>query len=573
MNEHRFRQWWRRSGRPYWRDVRPVLVVAAGLAVIVLGTIGYSRRHAEFGFWDSFYRAFGLFGLAGNEEPPVPWELNVARILGPLVFGFAALTALLALFRQEARLLSIRLFARHHVVVAGLGEKGFRVATALQEEGWRVIVVERSPEAMRAPGARERGITVLHGDATDPEMLRRAQTGRAAHIVAVCGDDGTNVDVAVAAEQLASERRSGVLTAHAHVQDTALWALLSSAAIGSEQPTFRLDFFNVFAEAARTLVARHPPTGDHVVVHGLDGIGEHLVLRIAAEWRVRDHGAGDRLAITLAGPGAAGHVARLRSAHPQLDAVADLRTEWPEPPSQAYVCLADEIAALAVALELRARAPGAEVVVAVADDESGVARALSAEGRAVGGITPFGVFNRALTGDVLRNALTEVLAQAKHDEYVRAEERRGRTASDNPSLCPWDELHEALKESNRRFADGISAKLAATGCVIVPAPLDDPREPSFAFTDAEVEELAIAEHDRWVADLRRDGWRPTTGPKDAERKLHPLLVPWDQLSEDDKDRDRDPVREIPAMVARLGYRIVRASDPAVTAGTSRAPAR
>ena len=518
MITQRLRHVWRRSLRPSWHAVRPLVVVAAGLAVIVLGTIGYSDRHPEFGFWDALYRAFGLFGLAGNEEPPVPWTLQVARLLGPVVFGYAALTALLSLFRQEARLLAIRLLARDHVVVAGLGEQGFRLATALHDDGRRVIVIDRSGDNPRIPGVRERGITVLTGDATDPEMLRRAQTGRAAHLLAVCGDDGTNIDVAAAAETLAAGRRRGVLTAHAHLANAELWTTLSTAAIGSDEPTFRLEFFNVFAHAATVLVARHPPAGDPVLVHGRDGVGEQLVARLAAQGR---------------------------------RVIDDTGTETP---ATAYVCVDDETAALAAALALRGAAPQAEIVVAVADAGSGVARALHAEGRALGGITAFGVLSSALTADLLHSSMTEVLARAKHDEYVRAEQRRGLTAADNPSLRSWDELPESLKDSNRRFADGIGAKLTATGCVIVPA---QPGDPLFAFTGDEVEELAIGEHDRWVADLRRDGWKPTSGPKDAERRLHPLLVAWDELSEDDKDRDRDPVREIPAMLARAGYRIVR----------------
>jgi hypothetical protein len=71
----------------------------------------------------------------------------------------------------------------------------------------------------------------------------------------------------------------------------------------------------------------------------------------------------------------------------------------------------------------------------------------------------------------------------------------------------------------------------------------------------------------------RDGWRTTSGAKDPEAKLHPLLVPWDDLSEDDRDRDRDPVREIPAMLAHAGFRIARGGDaPRPTrAGSASAP--
>lgn len=565
---------WRHQLRPYWRDVRPVAVVLAGLAVIVLGTIGFSERRPEYSFFDALYRAVALFGLAGAEQPPVPWTLEVARLLGPLVFGYAALQALLSLFRQEARLLMIRLFARDHVVVAGMGEKGFRLATGLHAEGRRVIVIDRDADNPRNPGLRERGITVLAGDATDGEMLRRAQAGRAAYLIAVCGNDGTNVDVAVAAEHLSAERRSGVLTTLVHLQSNELWVMLSGAAIGSEKPTFRLEFFNVLGLAARTLVDQHPPFGrgemhprrPHVLIGGLDGVGEHLVLRIVGAWRASGPSPEERLLITLAGPGADAHAAELRRNHPELEQSCVLEAQPTlsapaERPTRAYVCLADETAALAAALELRAAAPESEIVVTVADEDSGVASALRAEGRALGGIVPFGTLSRALTPELLRYAPTEVLAQAKHDEYVRAEARRGLGPDDNPSLRPWDELPAALKESNRRFADGISAKLAATGCVLVPAPLAEPENPGFAFTEEEVEELAVGEHDRWVADLIRDGWKPTAGAKDPERKLHPLLVGWDELSKDDKDRDRDPVREIPAMLARAGFRIVRGVPP------------
>jgi nucleoside-diphosphate-sugar epimerase len=560
------RRVWRQKLRETWRDVRPIAFVLAGLTVIVLGTWGYMEKEPSFRLVDALYRAPGLFGTSGNIDPPVPWQFEVARWLGPLLFGIAALRVLYALFRQEARLLWIRLFVRDHVVVAGLGEKGFRIVTGLHEAGHRVIVIEREKDNPRVPGIRERGITVLDGDATDSEVLRRAQVGRAEHLLAVCGDDGTNVDACVAAEGLAADRRSGVLTALAHLQDRRLWFMLSSAAIGSDQPTFRLEFFNVWVHGAHALLAAHPPFAGqprpHVLIAGLDGVGEHLVLRVAAEWRAVRPDPRSRAMITLAGPGAGRHATELRAAHPELAKLCDVvPLEELRPPAQAptrtYVSLADETYALAFALELRAANPGTPVVVAVADENSGVARALRAEGRVLGGVEPFGVLSRALTPDLLGNADTEVLARAKHDEYVRAEARRGITAADNRSLSPWDELPAALKDSNRRFADGISAKLAAAGCVLVPAPLADPEDPGFTFTEDEVEEMAVQEHDRWWRDLERDGWTATDGPKDPERKLHPLLVPWQELSEDDRDRDRDPVREIPAMLARAGFRLVR----------------
>jgi hypothetical protein len=122
---------------------------------------------------------------------------------------------------------------------------------------------------------------------------------------------------------------------------------------------------------------------------------------------------------------------------------------------------------------------------------------------------------------------------------------------------PWERLPESLRESNRRFADGVGAKLAAAGCAVVPAPLIDPLGDLFGFTDADIEELAREEHDRWMRDLLRDGWRRTTGEKDPKRKLHPLLVPWKELSEADREKDRDAARLIPLMLAQAGYELYR----------------
>jgi hypothetical protein len=60
-----------------------------------------------------------------------------------------------------------------------------------------------------------------------------------------------------------------------------------------------------------------------------------------------------------------------------------------------------------------------------------------------------------------------------------------------------------------------------------------------------------------VADLERDGWRRTDGPKDPASLRHPLLVPWEELPESERDKDREPVREIPEMLARAGLRVYR----------------
>jgi hypothetical protein len=166
------------------------------------------------------------------------------------------------------------------------------------------------------------------------------------------------------------------------------------------------------------------------------------------------------------------------------------------------------------------------------------------------------VLDRTLNADLLARGTNELLARAKHEHYLLCERERGVSPDENPSVVPWHELDESLKESNRLFADSIGAKLEAAGCTVVPAPLADPRAPGFAFSDDEIEEFARAEHDRWQRDLLGQGWR-FGEVKDAQRKLHPKLVPWNELTEDDRDKDREPVRALPEMLARAGFAIER----------------
>lgn len=75
--------------------------------------------------------------------------------------------------------------------------------------------------------------------------------------------------------------------------------------------------------------------------------------------------------------------------------------------------------------------------------------------------------------------------------------------------------------------------------------------------DAEtLEKLAEAAHQVWMEGKLRDGWRQGD-VIDKANKIHTCLVPYDQLSEADKESDRDMVRGIPRILDLAGYKIVK----------------
>jgi hypothetical protein len=73
------------------------------------------------------------------------------------------------------------------------------------------------------------------------------------------------------------------------------------------------------------------------------------------------------------------------------------------------------------------------------------------------------------------------------------------------------------------------------------------------------ERLALNTHANWARRRRADGWR--YGPKrDDEEKTTPMLVPYEQLPESERQYDRDITTEALKALIALGYRITKAEQ-------------
>ena len=79
--------------------------------------------------------------------------------------------------------------------------------------------------------------------------------------------------------------------------------------------------------------------------------------------------------------------------------------------------------------------------------------------------------------------------------------------------------------------------------------------------ESSVDLLAECEHDGWMEQMYRDGWSHGL-VKDGEARKHPCLVQYANLSEQDKEKDRNSVRHYPDIVERAGYKIVETGSAA-----------
>jgi hypothetical protein len=145
------------------------------------------------------------------------------------------------------------------------------------------------------------------------------------------------------------------------------------------------------------------------------------------------------------------------------------------------------------------------------------------------------------------------LARTIHERYLAERGREGVSMGATPAMAPWDALDDDLRQANLAQARDILAKLARVGAVVCAGADPD----GFTFTDEEVERLSQLEHERWSRQRRASGW--SYAPvRDNERKHHPDLLPWRQLSEDARIKDREVVRDVPRLLAAAGLHARRA---------------
>ena len=89
-----------------------------------------------------------------------------------------------------------------HVIVAGLGSIGYRVALEIAERGIRVVALEVDDDSRFVAPARAAGIPVVIGDARHPEILEELRLSTCRAIVAATSDDLVNLSAALNARAL-----------------------------------------------------------------------------------------------------------------------------------------------------------------------------------------------------------------------------------------------------------------------------------------------------------------------------------------------------------------------------------
>ena len=572
-------------------DYRWLILTAGAVASFVLGVIGWSKflpdayPHRHVNVSDAVYWSFKGFFFNSPSMPGLPTELDISRFLAPVVAGWAGLSAVGLLFRDRIQQMRIPLM-RNHVVICGLGDYvGSVFLRQLRDERIGVVVIERDAANPNIELCRSLGVPVIIGDAQRERTLQSAGTQRAWRVLAITPDDAANTQIVAMARVLPGSRDRRCL---ALVTNPEFCRLLRIQEAQRGDPELSVDFFNIDEISARLLLEDFPLDTDrdqpHIVVAHLDPLGAWLVYHAARAWFDNRGGNPAPLVVTVLDQHARERVEELLSEHPALEKACQFNTFSPTPRdlgrlaeylrdpatpqiSRAYVTAYRDEQVLETALTLRHELDSTVPVVAALSLPQGVASLLD-DVKDAGLLTNFEMFSsteRTATVELVRGGSFEQLAHAIHELW-----RKEQISAGKPDPT-WQDVNESRRESSRDQARDIPVKLRMIGCAI--APLRDWGAKDFTFSPAEIDVLAIAEHERWNRDRIASGWTlidlPTADdPQQAKRLLEearqrnqtPYLLPWDALSQrypDVAEFDRMFVREIPSILAAAGLQVIR----------------
>ena len=445
--------------REWWVKAPRYALITIVVLCLILGTWGmvlYSRTEGFRQNWntgviDMVYYILQLFlgqsGPTGGEAgmPPIPWQLNLARLLAPASAVIGAVMAILALFDDQVKL-AVSRSKRGHVVLVGDTPTAAVIEDALRQEN----------------------ATVVRADSGSLDDLTNAGA-RGAAAVYICNDDtgdpGANLRVAATVQSLTPTTKNRMVAVAMNDPDLAPAMLARHLT----NPDTAVDLFSLINTAATSLASytMRLPNVHRIWLLGAGPLRDEVIFELAAEWAIR-HSPHDALAIVVSGPGAAAAIERAQARMPAalreqvnftgVDDVAELgEVSAAEKPDAVVICGRDDTEALSLALsnpEAWGGGPGSLIVhvthgdqatalfgrqgIGVLDDIDGVLDV----------VTTASLIERADRGILVHEPVLDRIAHCARRTSTRHSHNSDNGAGD-VCLLPWAQLGDSSQEQHK----------------------------------------------------------------------------------------------------------------------------
>jgi len=190
-----------------------LLLLALSTAIVYADRDSYSdSADDEISLIDAFYYTTVTITTTGyGDITPVTEHARLlsALVVTPLRIGFLVLLlgttieVLATKGRSAIRDSRWRKKMRDHTVIIGYGTMGKSAASTLMKSDTppdQIVVIDPSPAAVA--DANRHGLAAFAGDATDRELLRRAEIARAREVIVTVGRDDTTILATLTVRQL-----------------------------------------------------------------------------------------------------------------------------------------------------------------------------------------------------------------------------------------------------------------------------------------------------------------------------------------------------------------------------------
>ncbi len=274
------------------------ILVTTWILFFIFGFIGHMLLENPVS--ESLFKSLQLFhlhyhpfpGIAESEgiDHSIPCWLEIARF-GAGLWALSLFPALIGLFFEERlRLWWIRLFWQNHYVVCGECSRSLALVRDLRNSKQKVIMIGSCPpEGLNLPDK----VVYLRGDSAEDHLLKRALVSRAKYIITLHENDRANIETLIAAARLCEKRSQTMkpVEAYAHISDIHLQSGLHHVFTtqgGFSNPRLRGNLFNYYELMARLMARKFPyppilvkPNAlpVHLIIVGFGSFGQNVALK------------------------------------------------------------------------------------------------------------------------------------------------------------------------------------------------------------------------------------------------------------------------------------------------------
>ena len=166
-------------------------------------------------------------------------------------------------------------------------------------------------------------------------------------------------------------------------------------------------------------------------------------------------------------------------------------------------------------------------------------------------------FSRKLMFEQIVGGMTERYARYAHEAHIRNSRTADNGTGRDPASAAWEDLAEYDKENYRdQFRYFVERWIADEHGIHIRPILPDRTGVISELYGSALENAAKAEHERLSHRMRSDGWRQG-GVYNTRLQISPELVAYEELPESRRDELRITVRDLPVILGKIGFELVR----------------